>query len=81
MGKVGGDLRHKAVEGSGSLLKLSSRTSMKNLSHNPLRKLRDLDSASPQFHEQFVNFLRGREYRNTIRPTRRGFGVARRVPG
>ena len=31
-----------------------------------LRKLRDLDKASPRFHEQLVNFLRGDEYQNVL---------------
>lgn len=29
-------------------------------------KLYDLDKASPQFHQQLVDFLRGEEYRNLI---------------
>ena len=31
---------------------------------NPLWKLRDLDKASPQFHEQLSDFFRGEVYRN-----------------
>ena len=33
---------------------------------NPFQQLRDLDRASPQFHKQFVDFLRGDEYRNAV---------------
>ena len=31
-----------------------------------LQKLRDLDKASPRFHEQLINFLRGDEYQNAL---------------
>lgn len=33
---------------------------------NPLQRLHDLDPASPQFHKQLSNFLRGGEYRNAF---------------
>ncbi|KAF9644929.1 hypothetical protein BDM02DRAFT_823150 [Thelephora ganbajun] len=33
---------------------------------NSLQQLHDLDRASPQFHEQLSNFLRGNEYRNVF---------------
>ena len=32
----------------------------------PLRQLRDLNKASPQFHEQLSNFFRGDVYRNVL---------------
>jgi hypothetical protein len=33
---------------------------------SPLQQLRDLDTASPQFHEQLSSCLRGSEYRNAV---------------
>ncbi|KAF9642811.1 kinase-like protein [Thelephora ganbajun] len=33
---------------------------------DPLQQLRDFDRASPQFHEQLSNFLRGNDYRNAF---------------
>ena len=32
----------------------------------PLQQLRDLDTASPQFHEQLTNCLRGSEFRSAV---------------
>ena len=40
-----------------------------------LRKLRDLDKASPRFHEQLVNFLRGDEYQNILSKLRNEDGL------
>ena len=34
--------------------------------HDPLQQLRELDSASPHFHEQLGGFLRGDAYRNAL---------------
>ena len=31
-----------------------------------IQQLNDLDRASPQFHEQFANFLRGDDYRDSL---------------
>ena len=78
MGEAGGGLRHKDVEGSGSPLELPPRTPTKRLFPDPLRKLHDFDSTSPLFHKQFVNFLRGQEYRNTV-PDLQGEDLARLV--
>ena len=33
---------------------------------DPLRKLHDLDRASPEFPKQLVDFLRGHEYRSVV---------------
>ena len=33
---------------------------------DPLQKLRDLDRASPHFHEQLIDFLRGDEYQKVL---------------
>ena len=33
---------------------------------NPLRALRDLDRTSPHFHNQLIDLLRGKEYRDVI---------------
>ena len=34
--------------------------------HDPLRPLHDLDRASPQFHKQLIDFLRGNEYQGVV---------------
>ena len=34
--------------------------------HHALRRLRDLDKTSPQFHQQLGDFLRGKEYRDAL---------------
>ena len=34
--------------------------------HYRLKPLHDLDKTSPQFHDQFIGFLRGREYQDVV---------------
>ena len=34
--------------------------------HDPFQQLRDLDKASPQFHEQVSNFFRGNVYQGAL---------------
>jgi len=34
--------------------------------HDPLQPLHDLDRASPQFHKQLIDFLRGNEYQDVV---------------
>ena len=33
---------------------------------NPLQRLRDLDRASPQFHRQLIDLIRGDEYQDVV---------------
>ena len=43
-----------------------SMPSYPQIMHDALRRLRDLDKSSPQFHQQLHNFLNGDAYRNAL---------------
>lgn len=49
-----------------TLLTSQSPTQPPTIPPDPLRKLHDLDRASPEFPKQLVDFLRGHEYRSVV---------------